>query len=141
MVYIDTSVIVTLLTVEPKTENIKTWFANLTKPPIASDWLITEFASAIAFKVRTAQISEVIATQVHQQFDVLIDGGLRLTPITRNAFNHAANLVKQHQYGLRAGDALHLATALELNAKTIATLDNKQAENSLRLGLKVLRFN
>lgn len=140
MIYIDTSVIVTLLTVEPKTESVKAWFAGLTKPPMASDWLMTEFASAISFKVRTGQLTEAITKQVREQFDVLADGGLRLAPVSRAAFSHAATLLKQYQYGLRAGDALHLATAVELGAKAIATLDNRLADNAIRLGLGVVEL-
>ena len=48
--YVDTSVIVSLLTDEPKTQACKDWFRALTQAPISGDWLVTEFYSAIALK-------------------------------------------------------------------------------------------
>jgi predicted nucleic acid-binding protein len=38
--------------------------------------------------------------------------------------------------GLRAGDALHLAAALGIKAKSIATLDEVLAKNAKRMKLK-----
>lgn len=46
MVYVDTSVIVALLTVEPKTHEVTTWFSGLHGTPVCADWLLTEFHSA-----------------------------------------------------------------------------------------------
>ena len=38
--------------------------------------------------------------------------------------------------GLRAGDALHLAAALDIKAKSIATLNEVLAKNAKRMKLK-----
>ena len=67
-------------------------------------------------------------------------GGLRLVPVNRAAFKHAADMVKQHRYSLRAGDSSHLAVALELGAKHMATLDGTLAKNAERKGLKRIVF-
>ena len=76
-------------------------------------WALTEFCSAISIKLRTGQLSETHAKRAHKEFDSFATGGLRLVPATRASFRQAAEMVKQQQYGLRAGDALHLAVALE----------------------------
>jgi len=66
---------------------------------------------------------------------VLAAGGLRVVPVSRSAFVQAAILTAAHQHVLRAGEALHLAVAIELGATQIATLDSGLAKNSKRLGL------
>jgi len=140
MVYIDTSVIVALLTLEPNTQEVMTWYAGLRDVPYCSDWLLTEFSSAIAIKVRTRQLTEAHAKLVRRQFNLLAAGGLRLVPVSRAAFKQAADMVKQHRVGLRAGDSLHLAVALELGASHMATLDGTLAENAERKRLKRIVF-
>lgn len=136
MVYVDTSVLVALLTVEPKTREVTAWYAGLREVPYCADWLLTEFSSAISIKVRTRQFTESQAKLVRKEFKLLAAGGLRLVPVSRAAFKQAADMVKQHRFGLRAGDSLHLAVALELRAKYIATLDGTLAKNAERKGLK-----
>ena len=138
MIYADTSVIVALLTVEPKTPDVTAWYAALKDVPISGDWLLTEFSSAISIKQRTGQLSEATAKRVRKEFDLLIAGGLRLVPVNRGAFSRAAEMVRHHQHGLRAGDSLHLAVALELGASHMATLDGTLAENSKRKGLELI---
>ncbi len=140
MIYVDTSVIVALLTVEPKTSDVLAWYAGLRDAPISSDWLLTEFSSAISIKLRTGQLSEANAKRVHKEFDLLVAGGLRLVPVGRSAYRQAAKMVKPHQHGLRAGDSLHLAVALELGASHMATLDRTLAKNSKRKGLVLIGF-
>ena len=140
MLYVDTSVIVALLTVEPKTPDVTAWYAGLRDTPICADWLLTEFSSALSIKLRARQLSETHAKRVRKEFDRLAAGGLRLAPVSRTAFSQAAEMVKQHQHGLRAGDSLHLAVALELGASHLATLDGTLAENAKRRGLELIGF-
>ena len=135
MVYVDTSVIVALLTAEPGTAKVTKWYAAQRDAPTCSDWLLTEFASALSIKIRTKQIIEATAKGIRKEFSVLAAGGLRVVPVSRSAFLHAATLTAAHQHGLRAGDALHLAVAIELGATQMATLDSGLAKNSRRLGL------
>lgn len=140
MVYVDTSVIVALLTVEPKTQSVTAWYAGLNDTPICSDWLLTEFSSALSIKLRTGQINEATAKRVRKEFALLADGGLRVVPVSRAAFAHAAEMVKLHDHGLRAGDSLHLAVALELGASHMATLDGTLAANAKRQGMELIEF-
>lgn len=140
MVYVDTSVIVALLTVEPRTRDVTAWYAGLGDTPTCSDWLLTEFASALSIKLRTGQIDTVHAKRVHKEFALLIEGGLRIVPVSRGAFGHAAEMVKLHDRGLRAGDSLHLAVALELGAISMATLDGTLAANAKRNGIELIEF-
>ena len=140
MIYVDTSVIVALLTVEPKTQSVIAWYSGLKEVPTVSDWILPEFSSAISIKVRTCQITEKNARDVRAEFDVLIGGGLRLVPVSRGAFKQAEAMVKLHQDGLRAGDSLHLAVALELGASQMATLDGTLARNAKANGMEMVEF-
>jgi predicted nucleic acid-binding protein len=139
MVYVDTSVVVALLTVEPRTPEIVTWYGALRDTPIASDWLLTEFSSALSIKLRTGQINEGQARRVRKEFELLAEGGLRIVSVSRDAFRQAAEMVRPHDHGLRAGDSLHLAVALELKAD-MATLDATLAANAKRLGIGLVKF-
>jgi len=140
MVYVDTSVIVALLAVEPGTQSVTAWYAGLSDTPACSDWLLTEFSSALSMKMRTGRINQVNAKRVRKEFALMADGGLRIVPISRGAFGHAAEMVKLHNHGLRAGDSLHLAVALELGASHMATLDGTLASNAKRNGMKLIEF-
>lgn len=140
MIYVDTSVIVALLTVEPRTQDVTTWYAALGDTPTASDWLLTEFSSALSIKLRTGQINEANAKRVHKEFELLAGGGLRIVPVSRSAFERAAKMARLHDRGLRAGDSLHLAVALELEASHMATLDRTMAANAKRNGMKLIEF-
>ncbi len=140
MIYVDTSAIVALLTVEPKTQAVMAWYAGLREVPYCADWLLTEFSSALSIKMRARQVTEDQARMVRKEFKVLTAGGLRLVPVSRAAFKRAADLVKPHRFGLRAGNSLHLAVALELGVSHMATLDRTLANNAEQKGLKRIVF-
>lgn len=140
MIYVDTSVIVALLTVEPRTQEVIAWYAGLSETPTCSDWLLTEFSSALSIKLRTGQIGEANAKRVRKEFALMAEGGLRIVPVSRGAFGRAAEMVKPHAHGLRAGDSLHLAVALELGASQMATLDRTLTTNAKRHGMELIEF-
>ena len=52
MIYLDTSVVVALLTPEERSSSALDWFAQCRDPLISSDWLITETHSALSIKQR-----------------------------------------------------------------------------------------
>ncbi|MHB1592073.1 MAG: type II toxin-antitoxin system VapC family toxin [Sulfuricella sp.] len=140
MIYVDTSVIVALLTVEPRTQDMTAWYAGLRDTPTCSDWLLTEFSSALSIKLRTGQINEANAKRVRKEFELLTEGGLRIVPVSRSAFRRAAEMIRLHDHGLRAGDSLHLAVALELGSSHMATLDGTLAANAKRKGMELVEF-
>ncbi len=76
-----------------------------------------------------------------RHFEKFCESGLRLAPVSRQAFAEAAKMVREPAHGLRASDALHLAVALEVGAKTIATLDATMAGNAKRMKLKAVVFS
>jgi uncharacterized protein len=53
MIYLDTSLLVTALTVEASSERVQRWFANQVADTLCtSSWTVTELSNALALKQR-----------------------------------------------------------------------------------------
>jgi len=140
MIYLDTSAAVPLFVREPASAAVDAWFEACAEPLLSSDWIVTEFASALSIKERSGMLSSKDARAAWRGFEAFCESGLRLVAVSRQAFREGARLVRQQGHGLRAGDALHLAVALETGASTIATLDTTLAANAKRLKLRTVKF-
>lgn len=140
MIYLDTSAAVPLFVPEPASDRIAAWLEASADTLVSADWILTEFASALAVKVRRGELNQKHAKAAWEDFDRFSQTGLRLLPVARATFARAAQLVRQSRGGLRAGDAVHLATALETEANGIATSDAQLERNALDQGLAVTRF-
>ncbi|MFL9875717.1 type II toxin-antitoxin system VapC family toxin [Paraburkholderia megapolitana] len=140
MVYVDTSVLVALCVNEPTRAAIARWYATCSEELASAAWCVTEFASALGIKQRTAQISAEQGASAWQAFERLCTGDLRLLPVEPSTFHRAAALTLDASTGLRAGDALHLASALDARAGVIATLDDVLARNAKQVNIEPLEF-
>ncbi|WP_206951642.1 type II toxin-antitoxin system VapC family toxin [Trinickia acidisoli] len=140
MVYVDTSVLVALCVNEPKSTAVAQWYAACKDELASAAWCVTEFASALGIKQRTGQITGEQGTSAWQVFERLCANDLQLLPIEPPTFHRAAVLTLEVATGLRAGDALHLAAALDAKAKGMATLDAVLARNANRMKIKPLPF-
>ena len=140
MVYVDTSVLVALCVNEPKSAAVARWYSTCSEELTSAVWCVTEFASALGIKQRTGQISDEQGAAAWQAFERLCAGDLQLLPIEPAVFHRAAGLTLDTMSGLRAGDALHLAVALEAKVKSMATLDNVLARNAKHMKIKPLSF-
>ena len=137
MIYLDTSAAVPMFVPEPASPAIEAWFESCTEPLVSSDWIVTEFSSALSIKVRKREISARQAQAAWKDFDAFCKSGLRLLPVSRKAFAEAGGMARNAASGLRSGDALHLAMALEAGASGIATADETLAKNAKTSGLAV----
>jgi predicted nucleic acid-binding protein len=136
MLYVDTSVLVALCTHESKTEDVVKWYANCTDELVSAAWCVTEFASAMGLKQRTGQLTESQAQSAWLQFERICANDLELLPVDAMTFHKAAMLTMDASAGLRAGDALHLACAMEAKVKGLVTLDVVLAKNAKRVKVK-----
>jgi len=136
--YVDTSVLVALCTNEAKTADVVNWYAACTDELASAAWCVTEFASALGIKQRTGQLTESQAQAAWVKFERMCANDLQLLPVEAITFHKAAMLTMNVAEGLRAGDALHLACAMQAKATGMVTLDAVLAKNAKRHKLKLV---
>ena len=117
---------------------MQSWLGQQSGGQLAiSDWVKTEFSSALSVKLRIGQIEPVHRADALAVFNRLATESLTVVPVSRLEFRTAARFVEQHALGLRAGDALHLAICADHGA-TLCTLDQRLSDAGSALGLKTM---
>ena len=107
---------------------------------IVSDWTVTEAVSAIARRMREDAIDAAVAADLYRQMMLSVDGGYFLRAGSGRTIHREAErlLMTLQADALRAGDALHLALALSVDAEAIVTFDLRLGRAAQRLGLQVV---
>jgi uncharacterized protein len=138
MVYLDTSLLVAALTNEQDTAHVQAWLAAHDPDRLViSDWVTTEFSSALGLKLRTGQFGPEHRAAALAEFARLSRESLRVLPVVRSQFRLAARFVDQSTGGLRAADALHLAICAETGAM-LGTLDRQLCDAAAPLGVNAM---
>ena len=118
MIYVDTSVLIALFLNESKSSAVCKWYNACDDDLISAAWCVTEFASALGIKQRTGQINSDQRQYAWRSFGRLCTSDLKLMPVEHATFHQAAQLMLSDvSNGLRVGDALPLASAMEMNSK------------------------
>ena len=137
MIYCDTSLLVSALTVEADSVKVQRWLAKQEAAALCiSGWVVTEFSSAVALKLRRGELTRDDAALALTNWRSLQQDRLITIPVPSEAFNLAARFCDMPTPGLRAGDALHLAVA-SLGGRTLATLDERMRDGAEAVGVRV----
>ena len=135
MFYLDTSILVSVLGNENATAACQRWLSEVAPGELAiSDWVVTEFSSALALKLRTGQLKVEHRADCLAEFARLVEESFHLIAVTRQDFRSAARYTDMHETGLRAGDALHLAICANHGFKLV-TIDQTLATAATKLGV------
>jgi uncharacterized protein len=138
--YLDTSFAVSAFTPELETARAQCWLEKREPGQIQmSDWVLTEFSSALSMKIRTNALTIAQRRLVDSDWRLFCDTGLSLIPISSQDFSAAAHMAAQHDLSLRASDALHLAIA-QSSGSILVTLDRRMSIAAIQLGLPVEDF-
>lgn len=126
--YLDTSVIVSILVHESSSEPSRRWLeAQATGTMAISTWVETELSSALALKVRTGELSRNDMFQALVLFRTSLLTGMVCHDVLTSDFKRAQNYLESGDHVIRVGDAMHLAIASRLGL-AIATNDRKLQE-------------
>ena len=138
MIYCDTSLLITALTVEPRSIEVQRWLADQAAATLCiSDWVVTEFSSAVALKLRRGDLTLADVASAMANWRMAQQDKLVTIPVLQPAFALAARYCEMPATGLRAADALHLAVAA-LGGHALATLDARLAEGARAVGVRVV---
>lgn len=133
--YLDTSVLVAAMTNERKTDRMQAWLASQPAGALSiSDWVMTEFLAALSIKVRSGTLRTEHQRAALAEMTHMAIHNYTVLSIERTTFQAAARLADEVGHGLRAGDALHLATTAAAGAR-LCTLDRRLAEAGNGLGI------
>lgn len=126
MVYFDTSFLVPLLIPEDSSKQVEAFFQHLPSGQVlaVSHWTRVEFGSVLSRLVRMKQFKSSDAKECAARFNKLLDDSFNIVTPSRMDFECCWDFITRFDNDLRAGDALHLAIAANLNAEKLYTLDN-----------------
>ena len=138
MFYVDTSAIVAAIVPEKSTSRVQAWLSGQPGGELAiSGWVIAEVSSALAIKVRIGTLTLEERASALAVWRRLRDESFEIEPVAPSHFEMAAHFADQHEIGLRAADALHLAIA-SARGLVLATLDAPFSKAGSRLGVATL---
>lgn len=138
MLYLDTSFVAPLILQEPSTDIVERFLSGVPAGELAiSHWTRVEFSSLLAREVRMGGLDPATAAEADAQFEILADDSFVVLLPDRADYDLAKTYLQNHESGLRAGDALHLAIAANRSAKAIYTFDKTMAKAGTVLGLPI----
>lgn len=136
MIYVDTSVWIALQLREAKTEAVQAWVEAHGMAGLGcSQWVKTEYASALSIKRRRGDINDDHFERAHSAFGKICAAGPTWLAVETQDFVEAARLCADPATNMRAGDALHLAVAMRCQCTDFLSLDQVLNDNAERLGL------
>lgn len=136
MHYLDTSILAAILLQDPESERVEKMLKGLRGEFLSlSVWTGVEVFSAIARRLRMREIGAREAARARQAYDEEFVAKHNVLSLAPPDYARARNLLAVDGTRLRAGDALHLAVALNNGASTFRTLDKDLRKIAIQSGL------
>jgi predicted nucleic acid-binding protein len=137
-IYVDTSAWISAYAGEADGTRVVSWLeTQLMTDLLISDWVVTEYASALSMKQRRGELTTASFQQSHKIFEAVEQRLLHL-PIDTVDYMKAASLCRDVNSNLRASDALHLALAIRHKCTAILSLDHVLNTQAKRHGIRVI---
>lgn len=137
MRYYDTSVILSLYLTQPITPRVVSEVTKDQPYIVISDWTLVEIKSALAKSIRVKQLDLTHAEIIWERFYQDVSRGYYTLLSSSKSIMTKAHDCLDLNSTLRAGDALHIAMALEHGRLSMVTADVEQAKAAKSQGLKV----
>jgi predicted nucleic acid-binding protein len=137
MDYVDTSLLVALITTEPRTAPALDWLIAQRATVVTSEWTLTEVSSALSIKQRQRELNGADRGVAERALDRMVDRGIDVVSIGTTDFRRAADYVRPAERNLRGADALHLAVTARLGL-TLQSLDEIQVAAARKLGIEAV---
>ena len=125
MIYLDTSLVVALCAPERNSDKVEAALATVEEHFCTSEWTRVEFTSAVGVKFRNRELSEALARRALADYYLAFEPGVTLIIPSRDDYIRAADYLQDFKSGLRGGDALHIAIAVNAVSRVtrLLTLD------------------
>ena len=137
MLYLDTNIVVALCAREQDSDRVEAALALIEEPFTTSEWTRVEFTSAIGIKVRNRELTEPLARRALADYYQAFEPGIKVVTPSREDYILAADYLQNLKSGLRSGDALHLAVAVNQKATRLLTMDKVFIKAARGIGLSV----
>ena len=136
MIYLDASAFVSLFVEDAHSERIRSLLEERHPAVAVSTFGLIEFAAAVSARDRAGRLAFGQAADTLQQADTWVAAQATTVEVDPADHRVAAGYVRRFDLGLKAPDALHLATCARLGLP-ILTFDQRQAAAATALGLAV----
>jgi predicted nucleic acid-binding protein len=139
--YLDTSTLLKLYVTEAFSAEVENYLSGIDRPTISSLTTL-EWHCAMSRRQRIGAITDTYLAMARQEFMRHVsEGYFRVHSVTDILFTQALGILEAAKpVPLRTLDALHIAAARAVGAKTIATSDKIMAQAATKLGMKVTHF-
>ena len=138
MLYFDTSILAPLFLQESSSARVERFVAGLPAGELAvSHWTRVEFSSLLAREVRMGALDSPAARDADTQFETVVTESFVVWLPNADDYSRAKEYLGNHDTGLRAWDALHLAIAKNHRAEAIYSLDKTLRNAGSALGLPI----
>ncbi len=141
MIYAESSVLVSLVMRDSNTDNALELVAGLDRPLFFNRLLKLEVCNAIRLNVAAGKIDEVTAAKSEQVVENFLRSGqwVEVEPVWEKVFQRSMGFSKAHTSlkRTRSFDILHVAVAVELNAREFWSFDTRQRSLAREVGFRI----